>query len=48
MQIDGAPDVNMVPNGTSEIQQVEQTSKADSSRKAKEIAARNGITRSPT
>ncbi|CAL5334382.1 unnamed protein product [Camellia sinensis] len=47
MQIDGAPDVNMVPNGTSEIQQVEQTSKADSSRKAKEIAARNGITRPP-
>ncbi|CAL5387011.1 unnamed protein product [Camellia sinensis] len=37
----------MVPNGTSEIQQVEQTSKADSSRKAKEIAARNGITRPP-
>ncbi|THG17531.1 hypothetical protein TEA_011443 [Camellia sinensis var. sinensis] len=37
----------MVPNGTSEIQQVEQTSKADSSRKAKEIAAREGITRPP-
>ncbi|GMP49544.1 hypothetical protein CsSME_00016489 [Camellia sinensis var. sinensis] len=37
----------MVPNGTSEIQQVEQTSKADSSRKAKEIASRNGITRPP-
>ncbi|CAL5334347.1 unnamed protein product [Camellia sinensis] len=40
-------DVNMVPNGASEIQQVEQTSKADSSRKAKEIAARKGITRPP-
>ncbi|KAL7247617.1 hypothetical protein ACSBR2_002516 [Camellia fascicularis] len=37
----------MVPNGTSEIQQVEQNSKADSSRKAKEIAARKGITRPP-
>ncbi|CAL5334295.1 unnamed protein product [Camellia sinensis] len=47
MQIDSAPDVNMVPNGASEIQQVEQTSKADSSRKAKEIAARKGITRPP-
>ncbi|KAL7264602.1 hypothetical protein ACSBR1_002541 [Camellia fascicularis] len=47
MQIDGALDVNMVPNGTSEIQQVEQNSKADSSRKAKEIAARKGITRPP-
>ncbi|GMP49572.1 hypothetical protein CsSME_00016510 [Camellia sinensis var. sinensis] len=37
----------MVRNGTSEIQQSEQTSKADSSRKAKEIAARKGITRPP-
>ncbi|KAF5954119.1 hypothetical protein HYC85_006975 [Camellia sinensis] len=37
----------MVPNGTSEIRQVEQTSKANSSRKAKEIAARKGITRPP-
>ncbi|KAF5953441.1 hypothetical protein HYC85_006297 [Camellia sinensis] len=47
MQIDDAPDVNMVPNGASEMQQIEQTSKADSSRKAKEIAARKGITRPP-